>query len=328
MSPSIDSGICVFGAQVLLKHLDALENQIEGVRTADADIEYIHRMRVASRRLRAALPLFNDCLPRRKGRIWVDEIRRITRALGMARDADVQIEVLERYYKSLEKAEHTRGIARLLLRLRQHRETLQPDVVVALDRFNSSGTLPEMRESLQAQGTLEEGLPFDRALYRHANGSLQPRLTEFLGFDAFVRLPERVTELHAMRIAAKRLRYTMETFAPLYANGLKSWLNSIRDTQETLGSIHDCDVWGTFLPVFLEEENRRVLEFYGTPRPFNRLQPGIQAFIADRKAERERLYAGFVPQWETWQRKGYWQELGRILQVPVLRSEGLYPPPA
>jgi CHAD domain-containing protein len=219
-------------------------------------------MRVATRRLRAALPLFNGCLPRRKGGVWVDEIRRITRSLGMARDADVQIEVLERYYESLDNPEFTRGIARLLLRLRQRREALQPDVVVAIDRFNNSGTLPEMRESLLAQGMLEEGLPFDRALYRHANDSLQPRLAEFLGYDSIVRLPERVTELHAMRIAAKRLRYTMETFAPLYANGLKSWLNSIRDTQETLGSIHDCDVWGTFLPAW----KRRTggMEFYGT----------------------------------------------------------------
>jgi CHAD domain-containing protein len=320
--------VCVFGAQVLLKHLAALENEIEGVRTGGADIEHIHRMRVATRRLRAALPLFNDCLPRRKGRVWVEEIRKITRSLGAARDADVQIEVLERYYKSLDEPEYTRGIARLLLRLSQRRQALQPDVVEALDHFIDSGTLPALRVSLQAHGTLEEGLPFGQMLYQHANDSLQPRLSEFLDFDSIVRLPERVTELHAMRIAAKRLRYTMETFAPLYANGLKRWLNSIRDAQETLGSIHDCDVWGTFLPLFLEEEHERGLAFYGTSRPFNRLLPGIQAMLADRKAERERLYAEFVPQWETWQRKGFWQELGRILQVPVVRSESLYPPPA
>ncbi len=295
---------------------------MEGVRTAGADIEHIHRMRVATRRLRAALPLFAACLPAKRGKAWEGEIRQITRALGAARDADVQIDTLLRYYRTLEDPTLKPGVARLLLRLRQQRAGLQPGVVAALDRFSLSQTLPAMREALLALGSMEAGLPFSRALYQHADESIEPRLSEFLSYDEAVRRPEMVAELHAMRIAAKRLRYTLETFAPLYAGGLKQWLTSIREVQEMLGNIHDCDVWGSFLPVFIEEERARTLGFYGTLRPFRRLEPGLQAYLADRKALRERHYAGFIAAWEAWQRKGFWLELGRAVQAPLQRLHG------
>jgi CHAD domain-containing protein len=326
MSPSIEPGLCAFGAQVLLTHLSALEAEMEGVRTAGADIEHIHRMRVATRRLRAALPLFLACLPEKKAAAWEGEIRRITRALGAARDADVQIDVLMDYARKVEAPAHKPGIARLQLRLNQYRSTLQPMVVRALDRFARTGVLAAMTAELSETAAGPAGTPHPQALYLHARDSVLPRLDEFLAFDAIVARPEQVEELHAMRIAAKRLRYTLETFAPLYANGLKPWLPSIRDHQEALGNIHDCDVWSVFLPEFLEQEEKRVLAFYGYKRPYYRLLPGIQAFLANRQERRARLYTTFVAEWEKQQRKRLWQGLVETVQMPVFRVNSLYPP--
>jgi CHAD domain-containing protein len=326
MTPSPDPALRGFGAQVLLKHLEALENEMEGVRGGGADIEHIHRMRVATRRLRATLPLFTDCLPERKGAAWLKEIGRITRALGAARDADVQLEALEKFHAGLSDARLKTGTARLLLRLRQKRSTLQPPVVAALDHFQNSATVPNMRAALARPETPEGSPPFTDTLYLHARASIRPRLDEFLAFDAIVRFPEKVSELHAMRIAAKRLRYTIETFAPLYSNGLKRWLSAIRDAQDTLGAIHDCDVWGSLLPAFLEEEKACMLAYYGHSRLFGRVQPGVLAFQVERKAERERLYAEFVPQWEAWQAKNFWLNLAHTIQAPLIYTTELYPP--
>lgn len=327
MSLPADISLCAFGADVLLKHLLALEIEMDGVRSGGADIEHIHRMRVATRRLRAALPLFESCLPGKKSAAWFGEIRKITRALGAARDADVQIEHLQGYFDQLSDPRLKPGIARLLLRLRQHRLGLQPAVVKALDRFERSGAVSEMRAVLESLLASPGDLPYAEALYRHASDSIRPRLDEFLAFDAIVARPECVTELHAMRIAAKRLRYTLETFGPLYASGLKSWLTAIRDAQETLGTIHDCDVWAQYLPTFLEEERGRVLDFYGYARPYTRLLPGIQTYLELRRAERVRLHLDFVNQWQKWQRKRFWQSLGETIQAPVLSAHTLYPPP-
>ena len=57
-------------------------------------------MRVASRRLRAALPLFSSCFPEKDFRHWMHEIKSVTRALGEARDTDVQIAFLKKYLKA------------------------------------------------------------------------------------------------------------------------------------------------------------------------------------------------------------------------------------
>ncbi len=326
MSRRTDSSLCIFGAQVLINHLAALESETDGVRTAGADIEHIHRMRVATRRLRAAMPLFSGCLPVKKYAAWEKGIRSITRALGAARDADVQIEALDKFAQGLTQPEQKPGLARLLLRLRQQRAGLQPKVVKALDRFDGSGVLVSMRDVLAGRAEKQAGPPFSQELYLHARDSILPRLDEYLAYDSIVAQVERVTELHAMRIAAKRLRYTLETFSPLFANGLKPWLPAIREQQDTLGSIHDCDVWTSFLPDFLEEEFQRVMDFYGYNRPFYRLQPGIQAFILDRQTARDRLYRGFVPDWEKQQKRRFWQGLVSTLEMPLFRAGGLYPP--
>ena len=89
--------------QRLVPLLDAFSQEIEGVKSRQ-DIEYIHRMRVASRRLRAALPLFASCIPEKKYRSWMLEIQKITRALGDARDTDVQIAFITKLIKKRQRA--------------------------------------------------------------------------------------------------------------------------------------------------------------------------------------------------------------------------------
>ena len=60
------------------------------------DIEGVHRMRVATRRLRAALEVFRPCLDRRQGARALAEVKALADALGERRDRDVQLERLER----------------------------------------------------------------------------------------------------------------------------------------------------------------------------------------------------------------------------------------
>ena len=82
---------CLFGAKSLLNRLQNVAKEIDGVRKPD-DIERIHDMRVATRRMRSALALFEKCLPGKKAKAWNKQMRRVTRALGAARDADVQMD--------------------------------------------------------------------------------------------------------------------------------------------------------------------------------------------------------------------------------------------
>jgi CHAD domain-containing protein len=58
------------------------------------DIERLHAMRVATRRLRAALEVFGPCLPPKRGPRALRDVKRLADALGVRRDLDVQIETL------------------------------------------------------------------------------------------------------------------------------------------------------------------------------------------------------------------------------------------
>src|SRR5438067_12983949 len=80
---------CLAGARILLHYLHDLMAEIPHVHQTE-DSEYVHRMRVASRRMRSFLPLFALCLSRKTCDRWRKQLRRFTRALGEARDTDVQ----------------------------------------------------------------------------------------------------------------------------------------------------------------------------------------------------------------------------------------------
>jgi CHAD domain-containing protein len=66
----------------------------EGVLNLD-DVERVHDMRVATRRLRAALEIFEDCFPHKRHRKALKRVKALADALGERRDLDVEIELLE-----------------------------------------------------------------------------------------------------------------------------------------------------------------------------------------------------------------------------------------
>lgn len=223
VSNQLDEGACIFGASILLNHVEALIKETAGVHAGEEDIEFIHRARVASRRLRAALPLFQSCLPSRKSSTWLKSIRNVTRALGEARDADVQIECVEAVLSQVTDEAYRPGIRRLLLRLRQKRAGLQPSVVSAMGSLIDAGILDQMRERFAAQAARKDSVYiYTPALYQHSFQSIVTRLDNLLSYDAIVAQPEKVTELHEMRICAKWLRYNHGEFFYPICRGAKT----------------------------------------------------------------------------------------------------------
>lgn len=319
-----DALACSYGAAVLRNHLAALRQEIAGVRSAE-DIESIHRMRVASRRLRSAIPLFADCFHKKQVRYWLEEIRGITRSLGTARDADVQLAVLKKTVKDLADDRYKPGLRRLALRIFQNRQAMQDQIISALDKLDGDGFYAIMESDLaQALPEITPATPFPHALYLNAAGAIQKRLDEFIAYEPFVHRPECVIELHAMRIAAKQLRYTMEVFAPIYPGELQAYLQAVKTSQELLGDIHDCDVWQAFIPQFIEEEKQRTIAYFGHSNPLHPLLPGFEYFRQNRLTLRAEQYQEFHHKWEQWTRKNLWSELSQTIAAFV--HTDLFPP--
>lgn len=320
-----DDGGCAFGAAVMLKQLQAMLIEVNGVRLGK-DIEHIHRMRVASRRLRAALPLFEQCFSPRKVTTWQRSLRKVTRSLGAARDMDVQIEALNRFLAGVKVPQHIPGVRRIHLRWTQQRQVLQTKVLAALDEMQQTRVFEKMG-SVLLPFTLgvDPNLPPPSGLYELAARAIGAALDDFLSFEPYITQPERIAELHQMRIAAKRLRYTLEIFAPIYADKLAPILSVLRNAQDLLGEIHDSDVWAQALPQFLEDEKQRAIAFYGSAGPWNLLLPGVRAFQADRAANRVEKYQTFVRKWAQWQEKQVWVNLRQITASPLIDQARLFP---
>jgi len=318
--------LCVFGAEVILNHLNALENEIEGVRRAE-DIECIHRMRVASRRLRNVLPIFADCFPSRKIVVWQNNIRKITRSLGLARDTDVQLELLNDVFAELPEKRYRPGVRRLLLRLKQRRQKLQSKVIKSLEELEQSKTISQIRERVETlMSWAPEQTVYSHELYLRARQAISQKLDDMMAYEPYIYDPNRLEELHAMRISAKKLRYTLETFAPLYHNMLKKPIQAVRQIQKMLGLTHDCDVWITTLPEFITKEKKRTIRYYGHSQPFNLLLPGIHFFLSNRQEMRHQEYQRFLSEWESWKKISLWEKLRQTITHPLTEITEVYPP--
>src|SRR5262249_30426429 len=118
-----------------------------GVRRAE-DSECVHDLRVASRRLRSIVPLLAVCLSQQMCGRWRKQLRRLTRALGEARDLDVQSACVQRFLDREASPQERPGVERLLLRLQQRRQGLQESVLEALERFVARQLIEEMEQAL------------------------------------------------------------------------------------------------------------------------------------------------------------------------------------
>jgi CHAD domain-containing protein len=308
---------CLFGATFLLEQLIILENTIESA-LDPVDIEPIHRLRVTSRRLRTGIKHFQDCLPEKKTQGFEDQIRRLAHTLGKARDLDIQIETLDGLNDDNLDENFKPGYRRLLLRLTQRRMKAQKKVSLTLSEFQQNNGIQKMKTRLEDSATgSEDFYLYTPSLYERAFTAINRELEDFISYGKFVHTPDNMEKLHAMRIAGKHLRYSLEIFAPIYQEALLPHIKIMKEIQGQLGNMHDDDVWVTWLPKFIRKEAERVEEYFGNTDALNALLPGFEHLIEDRKESREAAYQSFLITWETLSHENAWENLREVINTPV-----------
>jgi hypothetical protein len=111
--------------------------------------------------------------------------------------------------------------------------------------------------------------------------------------------------LHELRIAAKRLRYSMEFFESCYGKRLARYLDSIRELQELLGNVHDCDVMIEFL-------GKRQIKLAARLAPESEIS-GIKELIVDYERQRAELAEEFTLFWSRRFARGFKTRLLRVI---------------
>jgi CHAD domain-containing protein len=115
----------------------------DGVLDMD-DIEPLHDMRVATRRLRAALEVFAPCFPAKRHRKALKRVKRLADALGERRDRDVAIEFLTGFAAEAPEADAA-AVTALIERLRRE----QREANEALTPFLADKRLKKLRRRLR-----------------------------------------------------------------------------------------------------------------------------------------------------------------------------------
>ena len=329
---------CLFAAQQILPKLEAFSKEVEGVKAAE-DIEYLHRLRVAARRLRIALPLLAHCYPEKKYQKWTSEIKRTAGMLGEARDLDVQIDFLKKYRKQVARREKSSGslpttpdsplegaISYLLSGVRSRRTNLQKNVISSLRNFEKQHVIEEIRVAIVpilSPPVKRCRMPSMRGIPPIAADHLGTVIADLLSYEPWVQFPEAVAEHHAMRIAAKKLRYTMELYAPLYRLGLRKHTRRIAKLQQILGDLHDCDVWIDNVTRIVLRERSRERKPVDLQRPSPETVTGFTMFQHDREKERKAVYRQFVRYWSLLRQSGFFDELKHV--ILTLQKTGYQP---
>jgi len=321
--------LCRFATQRLGPRLRAFIKEIDGVREG-SNSEHVHWMRVASRRLRSALPLFAPCFPEKKYRRWMKGIKAITGALGNARDTDVQLLFLSSYAKIHPPVfEGGYGVSSLLELLHKQRKRQQADVLAAITLLENGNTTDEitamLHEFTKTKKIQNDEPELSEELYRAAAGNIGLVLDGMLSHDAAIHNPDDTEGHHKARIAAKKLRYTLEVYRPLYPNRLKSALQHIKKLQESLGTLHDCDVWAQFLAGVVAQRHQALYGQDTSRIPVNGpeeppLEPDVIHLLLDRKNKRDTIYLELLASWEDCKSRNVWERLHNEINVAVETS--------
>jgi hypothetical protein len=163
------------------------------------------------------------------------------------------------------------------------------------------------------------GLEPDGALADNAERIVRARLDELCAFMPAAADPAEVVALHDMRIAAKRLRYVLEVTGPCFGPYARTATKMVKELQDLLGEIHDCDVQVPETRAFaerLQAEDAAALHAAAGAAadldpallrraPHARDHAGIAALLTHLRARRLLLFDRFLKLWGEYERKGF-----------------------
>jgi hypothetical protein len=193
-----------------------------------------------------------------------------------------------------------------------------------------------------------KGIRCDAPVIDNARRIIETRLEEMLSFRQWVADPNNVEEIHNMRIAAKRLRYSLELFRFALPSGAGGLIDEIKEIQEHIGNMRDADVMieRVLEIVNTDAQNRtaRLLEIAvavdrGTVRQrHQRLKSAMNSrttprdeiayftLIAQRADDRDRAYDQFIAAWHKMEETDFPTRLRGC--IGVLPDEETEPPAA
>jgi CHAD domain-containing protein len=278
------------------------------------NIEDLHDMRVATRRMRAAFEVFGRAFQPKALNKHLNRLRATGRALGGVRDMDVFIEKALVYLNAQSEADQLQ-IRPLVENWHQERETNRIKMLAYLDSKKYQVFKKSFYTFLSTPGAGALPLAGDQnspeRVHQVVPVLVYNRVSAVRAFDPLIpnASPE---QLHALRIEFKKLRYTLEYFREVLGTEVGMVIDELKDVQDHLGNLHDAQVATQVLRDYLvqwdTQQNSLAMQLRQTPN-------ALMAYLSAQYAERQRLMVGFKDVWEQFNRPKIRQNIALAVSV-------------
>ncbi|WPL16150.1 hypothetical protein Thiowin_01097 [Thiorhodovibrio winogradskyi] len=279
--------------RVILRHnLEALLAHQEVARHG-TDIEGVHQMRVALRRMRSALSLFRALLDREQTRAWREQMRQLAGQLGRARDLDVFID---------------EGLADTAGKLPLPGETALRELALARREQVYASEVRPLLESeayrhfcTEFPRWIEQGLDLPepklaQPILARARKLLDKQERRVLDAGSAVNRQD-ASAMHQLRIECKKLRYAAEFFRPLFTD-MAEFIRCMKGIQDLLGVMNDLALTQSLLDDLLGNtpQDRDLQRFAGALIGWRSYH--FQGLLDDFDNRWEALVAARRPWWD------------------------------
>lgn len=327
-----DPRFCLAATQVLEQRATEIAVLSRGVldvtETAPADDLWL-----TARRLRAALEVFRPCLGRAQFREGRAEARRIAEVAGRRRDVDVMIAAYEEIGEEMDPAE-AGGIERVIAALRREQANANRELAQVVHGRRMQAfriRIEEIADSVAGDDAFDRGAEYRpvEVLPVEIVNLVSKRLARLREGAPASLEADGVKAQHQMRVAAERLRYSLELTGGALGTQAHTARRAARGLQQALGEVRDCDLAQPAARAMTSEmESEDVMTIIERARGSRDLDPilvqaapnrggyrGLKLASIHLKARRQMLFDRFKRLWLEQSRQGVWVALETSLKV-------------
>jgi len=274
-----------------------------------SDVDGVHDMRVAARRLRSAMRDFRPLADKGQLKKLGKELKQFADALGEVRDQDVAIAALKELRSKARNGRFKKGIEKLSEERRAVRECARRHLTEVL----ADGEIEKFRErfviALEKAFT-QKGAGRAVSFHEAGRSCVRAGLEDLLDLSTSIYQPSNNDGLHRLRVATKRLRYAIELFVPCWGEAITPFADEMAKMQSFLGEVHDCDVW-------IQSLGRRLIR--GEKNEENDADERAAApwLLSEFTDKRNTEYRSALGLWTSWENSGFIENM----RATVLHSD-------
>jgi CHAD domain-containing protein len=264
-----------------------------------SDIEGVHDMRVAMRRLRNALRDLRPIMRKKPFRKFNKELKKLYDVVGAVRDEDVAIASLEKMRAETDSEIVRQGINNVLADHQKTRDAAREKLVKEFADGHFSKLQKELAALIEGDAGFKESKR-EKTLEEIGTKAVDSIIKRFCKLSDNLYTAYDFEALHRFRIASKRLRTALELFSGCWGAEIDPFIEQVAKMQLLLGRVHDRDGWLTDLTSRLSSNNKKVL-----------IVDGLAAkWISNRLVKkRNKNYGVALQLWKEWEDQGFINKL-------------------